>query len=36
MSKLEGMTKFKTTRDASFGIRALSLFRHSALGIRQF
>jgi hypothetical protein len=28
MSKLEGMTKFKTTRNSSLVIRVLSLFRH--------
>jgi hypothetical protein len=29
MSKLEGMTKFKITRDSSFVIHASSLIRHS-------
>jgi len=29
MSKLEGMTKFKTARDQSLVIRASSLIRHS-------
>jgi len=28
MSKLEGMTKFKTTRNSSFVIRVSSLVRH--------
>jgi hypothetical protein len=28
MSKLEGMTKFKTTRNSSFVILVSSLFRH--------
>jgi hypothetical protein len=29
MSKLEGMTKFKMTRDSSFIIHGSSLIRHS-------
>jgi len=30
MTKLEGMTKFKITRDSSFVIHASSLIRHSS------
>jgi len=36
MSKHEGMTKVKITRDLSFVIQASSLVRHSSFVIRHF